>query len=86
MSAPFSKSNTSFAKFAPICKSSAPASAASAGPTRGEPSAMATAVPTATGTTAASSVGGRVAISQARGEPGTTASAWDIRASVTGSA
>src|SRR6478736_2901309 len=72
VSAPFSKSNTSLAKFAPICSSNAPASAASAGPHFTAPRADAQAVPTSTGTAAALSVFGRLASSHAPIELGRT--------------
>src|ERR1700733_14818978 len=55
-SAPFSASNTSFAKFVPIWIASEPASAARAGPHARCPAAYAHAVPTTTGTIAAGNV------------------------------
>src|SRR5687768_7093487 len=60
-SAPFSASNTSFAKLVPIWIQNAPKSAASAGPSANPPTAYATAVPTATGAAAAVKVAGRAA-------------------------
>src|SRR6478735_5062233 len=78
VSAPFSKSNTSLAKLAPIWSSSAPASAASAGPHFTSPRADAQAVPTSTGAAAALSVFGRLASSQAATEPGRTPAWGDV--------
>src|SRR4051812_13463833 len=63
-SAPRSASNTSLAKLVPIWIASAPASAASAGPSAMPPAAAAHAVPTTTGTTAAGRVRSRAAAIQ----------------------
>ncbi len=63
-SAPFSKSKTSLAKFAPICSNNAPKKAAKAGKNRNPPSANATALPMITGETAAGNVFGREASTQ----------------------
>src|SRR3569623_1219205 len=63
-SAPFSASNTSFAKMVPLWIAIAPASAASAAPHAMPPHARATAVPTITGTIAAGSVRRRAAAIQ----------------------
>ena len=69
-SAPRSKSNTSFAKFAPICRQIAPNSAATNGPAENTSSPIAAPVPTSTGATAAVSVGGRAAATHAPRLPG----------------
>ena len=70
VSAPRRKSNTSFAKFAPICRQSAPKSAATNGPAENTSSPMAAPVPTSTGAIAAVSVGGRAAARHAPRLPG----------------
>ena len=66
VSSPFWKSSTSLARFEAICRSSAPASAASAGHSLNPRTEYATALPTSTGATAAGSVFGRTAVIQAR--------------------
>jgi hypothetical protein len=75
------------AKLAPICNSSAPASAASAGPASNPPSANAQALPTSTGTLAALSVFGRAASSQLASAPGDCrCGCWTDAAALTGNA
>jgi hypothetical protein len=70
VSAPFSKSKTSFAKFVPIWMSSAPSIAIANGRGRRTEVAWVTAPPTNTGATATGNVAGRDARIHAPNEPG----------------